>query len=204
VLTTLHEDRHLVVYDKPPGIPVVPDRQGGNNLATQTGHLVCHRLDKETSGVLIMAKTAAGHRLVNAFFAERRVRKGYLAVCAPGLRQEGRCQIPLGEWHRGRVAIGKGKAADTHWTILQSQPDRVLVEAFPVTGRTHQVRAHLAASGAAIIGDEAYGGKAAARLYLHAFWVVLPWPGPTDRLAVEAPVPAEFLDGFTPPRPSWA
>lgn len=182
-----------MVLDKPPGLPVVPARDGGDSVAAQTGLLVCHRLDRGTSGVLVMARTTAGQRLVSAAFADHRVRKGYLAVAQGGLPDEGRCTLPLGDWARGRVVTGRGRAAETSWTVRGRAGPLALVEARPVTGRTHQVRAHLAAVGGPLVGDEAYGGPAADRVALHAWWIELPWPSRADTLRVVAPLPASFL-----------
>ncbi|MBM4366390.1 MAG: RNA pseudouridine synthase, partial [Deltaproteobacteria bacterium] len=80
MLPVLHQDRHLVVIDKPPGLPVIPGRDRGDSVVTQTGLLVVHRLDEGTSGVLIMARTAAGQRILSRAFESRQVTKGYLAV----------------------------------------------------------------------------------------------------------------------------
>lgn len=190
--TILFQDRHLVVFDKPAGVPVVPTRGGGPSLADETGLLVCHRLDVGTSGVLVMARSAAGHRMVNAAFAERRVDKRYFAVVTGALPDEGVTHLPLGEWKRGRVAIGSGKAAESRWWVRWRADERAGVEVNPITGRTHQVRAHLAAAGAPILGDEDYGGRPAARIHLHAWRLVLPWPGRDDRLELVAPLPPGF------------
>ncbi len=188
----LYQDRHLVVVDKPAGLPTIPPRGGGPNVAAEAGCLVCHRLDADTSGVLVLARSAAGQRLVSVAFETRRVRKGYLAIGRGALADHGTCTLALGDWHRGRVQIGRGRAADTAWTVRDRRGADVLVEAFPRTGRTHQVRAHLAASGAPLLGDEAYGGPGGFPLALHAWWLELPWPGPDDVLRLRAPIPAAF------------
>ncbi len=187
----LYQDRHLTVFDKPAGLPSIPSRGGGPSLATETGLLVCHRLDAETTGVIVMARTTAGQRLVSAAFEARRVEKVYLAVCRGVLADRGVCTIPLGEWKRGRVQIGQGRSAETAWTVRAREQGRLLVEARPRTGRTHQVRAHLAESGAPLLGDEAYGGESGHPLALHAWRLTLPWPGANDRLEfVAAPPPS--------------
>ncbi len=196
MLPVLYSDRHLVVFNKPAGLPTMPPRDGGPSVAQETGLWVCHRLDADTSGVLVMAQSATGQRSVNAAFAERRVEKGYLAVGEGELADEGECTLPLGEWKRGRVQVGSGKAALTRWRVRGRQGRRLLIEAFPETGRTHQVRAHLAASGAPLLGDEAYGGPAGFPLALHAWWLRLPWPGGTDRLLLSVPPPPAFCLGW--------
>lgn len=206
----LYQDRHLQVIDKPAGIPTIPPRTGGMSIATESGLLVCHRLDTDTSGVLVLAKSAAGQRLISVAFEERRVRKGYLAhgVGAPlaggstlvaALPDEGSCTLALGEWQRGRVQIGRGRSAETRWSVRDRRENHLLIEAFPLTGRTHQVRAHLSASGAPLWGDEAYGGPAAPSLGLHAWWIELPWPNAGDRLLIVTPPPPAFVEAWGAP-----
>lgn len=188
----LFRDRHLVVIDKPAGVDTVPDRQGSDSVATRTGLLVCHRLDRGTSGVLVLARSAAGHRLVNAAFAEGRVQKQYAAVAVGALPDAGEVDAPIGAWRRGRVSVGEGKPARTRYRVRWRDGERLGVLAEPLTGRTHQIRAHLALAGAPLLGDPDYGGPPADRLYLHAWRIVLPWPGPGDTLTVEAPLPPGF------------
>ncbi len=191
-LVTLYRDRHLEVVDKPTGLPVIPARDGGGSIAGLTGLRVVHRLDTETSGVLVLARSLAGQRLLSAAFAERRVVKEYMAVCVGDLPDSGVCEVPLGEWKRGRVRIGEGRAARTEWEVVWRTGDRLGVRARPVTGRTHQIRAHLCHLGAPILGDEDYGAPAAPRLYLHAARIELPWPSASDRLVITSPIPAGF------------
>lgn len=195
----LYQDRHLQVIDKPAGIPTIPPRTGGMSIATESGLLVCHRLDTDTSGVLVLAKSMAGQRLIGVAFEQRRVRKGYLAHGVGALPDEGLCTLALGEWQRGRVQIGRGRAAETRWSVRERREGHLLIEAFPLTGRTHQVRAHLSASGAPLWGDEAYGGPAAPSLGLHAWWIELPWPNAGDRLVISAPPPAAFVEAWGAP-----
>lgn len=192
MFVTLHRDRHIQILDKPVGVPVVPARDGGNSLATETGLRVCHRLDRDTSGVLVMARSLAGQRQVSEAFATGRVRKQYLAVVVGELPDAGEVDLPIGEWKRGRVKIGEGRAARTRFTVRWRAEGRIGVLAEPITGRTHQIRAHLASLGAPLLGDPTYGGPEADRLYLHAWRLRLPWPGPDDALEVEAPVPPGF------------
>lgn len=194
MLATLYSDRHLAILDKPAGIPVIPARGGGASIVGETGLLVVHRLDADTSGVLVMARTTAGQRMASAAFLERRVEKAYAAVVAPrgALADEGVVDLPIGRWHRGRVSVGSGKEALTRWELRWRDGVRAGVLARPVTGRTHQVRAHLAAAGAPIVGDPMYGGPGAERLYLHAWTLRLPWPGADDVLEIESPLPPGF------------
>jgi tRNA pseudouridine32 synthase/23S rRNA pseudouridine746 synthase len=196
MFVTLFRDRHLEVVDKPTGVPVIPARDGGGSIAGMTGLRVVHRLDADTSGVLVLARSLAGQRMLSAAFAERRVHKEYRAVCAPlpghSLADTGTCEVPIGEWKRGRVRLGEGRSAVTRWEVLWRVDGRIGVRLEPLTGRTHQLRAHLCHLGAPIVGDETYGGDHGARLYLHAHRLGLPWPGPDDRLEVTSPLPAGF------------
>lgn len=195
MFVTLYRDRHIVILDKPAGIPTIPPRAGGPSVTWETGLLVCHRLDTDTSGCLVMARSVAGQRRVSEAFAQGRVQKQYAAVVAGDLPDEGEIDLPIGEWKRGRVSVGQGRDAKTRWRVRWRADGRAGVLAEPLTGRTHQIRAHLSAKGAPILGDPTYGGPPADRLYLHAWRIALPWPGPGDRLEVEAPLPP----GFDPP-----
>lgn len=191
---TLYADDGIVVVDKPAGIGVVPGRHDDASLAASLGLLVCHRLDVGTSGALVLARTPDAQRRLSAAFAEGAVAKTYLALCAGTLPDAGVVDLPLGEWKRGRVQIGRGRPARTRYTVEARAGARLRVVAHPETGRTHQIRAHLSAAGAPIVGDEDYGGPPAPRIHLHAWQVVLPWPTPQRRLTVTAPEPP----GFTP------
>jgi tRNA pseudouridine32 synthase/23S rRNA pseudouridine746 synthase/23S rRNA pseudouridine1911/1915/1917 synthase len=193
VFVTLHRDRHIQVLDKPVGIPVVPARDGGPSITHEMGLLVCHRLDRETSGCLVMARSTAGQRMISQAFAEGRVHKEYLAVVVGDPPDSGEIDLPIGEWKRGRVRTGEGRAARTRFEVRWRREGRAGVLALPLTGRTHQIRAHLASLGFPLVGDPTYGGPEADRLYLHAWRVRLPWPGPRDELWVESPPPPGFV-----------
>ena len=188
----LYEDAHIVVVDKPSGIGVVSGRNDDDALAARLGLLVCHRLDVGTSGALVLARTALGQRTISEAFAEAKVEKTYLALCQGTLPDSGLVEVPLGDWKRGRVQIGRGRNAITRFEVARRNGSRLRVYAFPHTGRTHQIRAHLAWSGAPIVGDEDYGGPPSTRIFLHALRVALPWPSTGDRLEVSAPEPAGF------------
>jgi len=188
----LYEDRDIVVVDKPVGIGVVAGRNDDNALAAQLGLLVCHRLDVGTSGALVLARTAGGQRTISEAFALGTVEKTYLALCQGTLPDAGLVEVPLGDWKRGRVQIGRGRAAVTRFEVERRNGSRLRVHAFPQTGRTHQVRAHLAWRGAPIVGDEDYGGPPSTRVFLHALRIVLPWPSTAARLELTAPEPPGF------------
>ncbi|MFN7146389.1 MAG: pseudouridine synthase, partial [Myxococcota bacterium] len=136
MFVTLHRDRHIQILDKPVGIAVVPARDGGTSVATETGLRVCHRLDKETSGCLVMARSLAGQRMISEAFAQGRVHKEYLAVVVGDLPDEGEVDLPVGEWKRGRGKIGEGRPSRTRFRVKGRADGRAGVVAIPLTGRT--------------------------------------------------------------------
>jgi 23S rRNA pseudouridine955/2504/2580 synthase len=162
----LYEDDHYVVVNKPAFISTLEDRHEPVNLlqlARQSypDAQVCHRLDKETSGALAIARNAEAYRHLSIQFEKRQVTKIYHAV-ADGLHQfsEFLVDAPIFKQDDGHVKISpKGKPAQTWFTALKSFRMHTLVECRPVTGRMHQIRIHLAMSGAPIMGDIHYGGK---------------------------------------------
>ena len=209
-LVTLHVDDELIAVAKPPGMPSQPLRAGELGTAAsgmvarfpecaavaddpRDGGLV-HRLDIGTSGVLIAARTRAAWDALRAHFGGGAVAKTYLALCeAPPVSRE--CDAPLTQ--RGpRVVVdhAEGLPAHTRWDVIARAGDRALVRCHASTGRMHQVRAHLAACGAPIVGDVRYGGGPMPELiefFLHAESVRLPdltvtAPLPDDRRAVLA------------------
>jgi len=165
-------------------------------------HLV-HRLDRETSGVTVLARTAAAARRLAEDFREGRPAKTYLALCARApAPPEGRIDAPLGKdpRHPGRRAVRPdGEPAATRYRTLAVGPGGVaLVEARPETGRTHQIRVHLAHLGAPILGDARHGGPrmigevAIPRVMLHALRLEVDHPATGTRLVLEAPVPEDL------------
>lgn len=192
MLPLLYQDRHIEIVDKPVGLAVIPGRNGGESIAGLTGRLIVHRLDTETSGCLVLARSVAGQRMISIAFEERRVKKEYAVVVVGELPDAGTINLPIGRWHNGRVSTGSGKDAVTGYRVVWRRDGRCGVIAEPVTGRTHQIRAHLASLRAPILGDVMYGAPAAERIFLHAHRITLPWPKREDALTVEAPMP----DGF--------
>lgn len=194
----LYRDEHLVAVDKPAGVAVSAERAEDRPtpIVERLGLKLCHRLDVGTSGVLLLARTALGQRLVSAAFAEGAVRKTYLALVHGAVPDSGTVDTPLGEWKRGRVQIGRGRPARTGFVVQARVDARALLQVRPETGRTHQIRAHLASIGAPLVGDEDYGGPPAARIYLHAAELSLArtWPGPGvgTTIVITAPTPPGF------------
>ncbi|NNM55348.1 MAG: RNA pseudouridine synthase [Spirochaetales bacterium] len=176
----LYEDDAVWVVNKPPGLATIPERL--NTTAPSLSKLgeqaigklwVVHRLDKETSGVVVFAKTSQAHRLLCAAFEHRTTRKIYWAWVHGQLTGEGVCSGPLREFGSGRVAVDpRGKPSVTAWRVLRAVQGFTLVELQPHTGRRHQIRAHLTALGFPIVGDPLYGPadlrRGWPRMYLHA------------------------------------
>ena len=163
----LFEDGDLVLVNKPPFLSTLEDRHEKINLlglarAYTSDAQVCHRLDKDTSGVLAIAKNPEAYRHMSMQFEHREVNKTYHAV-ADGVHnfQEELVDLPILKQDDGIVKISKreGKPAQTYFTSLKSFRNHTLIECRPITGRMHQIRIHLSTLGASITGDEVYGGK---------------------------------------------
>ena len=208
----LHVDEMVIVLNKPPGLAV----QGGTATERHLDGLLdglrfgneerprlVHRLDKETSGILVLARTAAAAGLLARAFREKRVRKTYWAITV-GLPKpaQGRIDLPLAKTpgrhgERVRPDSDEGRHAVTYYRVVDSAGDRVSwLALMPVTGRTHQLRAHCAAIGTPILGDAKYGEAlahragvpGARRLHLHARSIAMPHPlGSSTQ--VTAPLP---------------
>jgi 23S rRNA pseudouridine1911/1915/1917 synthase len=206
----LYADADLVAVDKPAGVPAQP------TLTTDAGTLpaiveallgapviLVHRLDRETSGVTVLARTREAGAALSEAFRLGTPEKTYLALCArPPAPAEGRVDAPLGK-DPARAGLRRvdprGDPAATRYRTLRAGPLAALVEASPETGRTHQIRVHLATVGAPLLGDARYGGPrrirevAVARVMLHARRLELPHPRTGSPIAFEAPLPEDFL-----------
>jgi tRNA pseudouridine32 synthase/23S rRNA pseudouridine746 synthase len=177
----LHADDRLVVIDKPAGLLSVPGRTepdcaSARVQALYPDALIVHRLDQPTSGLLLFARGVQAQRELSADFAERRVDKVYIAVVTGHLDGEGLIALPLAaDWPnrpRQQVDLEHGKPSQTRWRVLGHEGPHTRVQLKPLTGRSHQLRVHLAHLGHAILGDALYAAPdiaaASPRLLLHA------------------------------------
>ncbi len=220
-LAILHEDADLIVLDKPAGLVVHP--AAGHATGTLVHALlhhagpefaiggdqrpgIVHRLDRDTSGVMVVAKTAAAQAALVAQFQRRRVSKTYVALVW-GVPDPARGTIAtlIGRHTRDRKKMSAvpntGRPAVTHYAVVESFGPAALVRLKPETGRTHQLRVHLAHRGHPVVGDTVYGRRATAglpapapRQMLHAETLAFDHPATGRRLEFTAPWPADFRD----------
>jgi tRNA pseudouridine32 synthase/23S rRNA pseudouridine746 synthase len=201
-------DAQALVLNKPAGLPVDAPRRGGDSVVARIDELKCgfqrpptamHRLDTDTSGCLLFARTTKARAAFQQAFETRAVEKYYLAVLDGEIGEEqGIIDVPLAKISSERagwkmVADHHGLEATTRWRRIAIRDGSTLVEFRPVTGRTHQIRAHAReAFGRGIIGDRVYGVPGGPML-LHASQLVVP-RGPRPKIDVAAPLPEYFGD----------
>jgi 23S rRNA pseudouridine1911/1915/1917 synthase len=227
-LDVLFEDENLLVLNKPPGLVVHP--AAGHEEHTLVNALlhhcagqlsgiggvarpgIVHRLDKETSGCLVVAKNDETHLALSAQFAARKVEKIYHAIlCGELSRDQGEIHAAIARHpsHRKRMAVDDdaGREARTSYRVLERLRGATLVAAVLHTGRTHQIRVHFQFIGFPLVGDATYGnrqnqhladltGYAAPRQMLHAYHLAFIHPRTAKRLSFEAPRPEDFLDAL--------
>lgn len=177
----------IILANPPKGFDTSMDRAG-----------LVHRLDRETSGVMVVAKTHGFQQEMVALFSNREVHKTYHAIaCGEVPDDEGTIDVPI-----GRVAGGKIKASDvgreavTDYKVLERKNGFTYIELYPRTGRTNQLRVHLNWLGYPVLGDWLYEGATADRLMLHARRIEFKHPLTNKKLKFEAPVPQDFLDAW--------
>jgi 23S rRNA pseudouridine1911/1915/1917 synthase len=211
-MKVIYEDETLVVIDKPAGLVVHPG--AGTTEPTLIDLLederpelqglersgLVHRLDKGTSGIVVIAKTPAAKAALSAQFADRKVQKRYQALVdgVPG-ESEATIDAPITRHHADRTRMTvrpDGKAAETRYQIDRVVGGRALLDVYPKTGRTHQIRVHLAALGTPITGDATYGtaNPDLDRPFLHAAGLELEHPVSGQRAEFTAPLPPELTD----------
>lgn len=210
MIRILFENADLLAVDKPEGLISSPwGKEGtlGPLLAEAglSGLFVVHRLDKDTSGVLLLARNAESHKFLNGQFSARNVRKTYLAFVHGKLREKkGSIDKPIREFGSGRMGVdpSRGKPSLTEYEVEECFPGFTLLRVHPATGRRHQIRVHLYSLGHPVAGDLLYGDKEGQktfpRLMLHALEITFRTPSGED-LTVAAPPPGSFLsvlDGF--------
>ncbi len=232
-LQILFEDEALVVLNKPAGLVVHPapgheehtlvnallhhcaGKLSGIGGVARPG--IVHRLDKETSGCLVVAKNDEAHLALSSQFASRKVNKIYRAiVCGEVQRDKGdiRAAIARHPSHRKRMAVAEdiGREARTSYSVIERLRGSTLVEATLHTGRTHQIRVHFQFLGYPLVGDMTYGNRQNSRLaeltnyeaprqMLHAFRLSFIHPRSATRMQFEAPQPEDFLDALSALRP---
>ena len=213
-ITLLYEDESLAVVIKPCGMVVHP--AAGNESGTLVNALlyhldslsgiggekrpgIVHRLDKDTSGLLIVAKDDQAHAALSRQLSERQMEKHYLALAAGQMKgSEGSIDLAIGRSLKDRKKMAPrpdGRSALTHWTLLEQRSDRALLDVHLVTGRTHQIRVHMAAIGHPVLGDPLYAARGtpkAGRLMLHAWRLKFTHPKTGEELRFEAPPDESF------------
>jgi 23S rRNA pseudouridine1911/1915/1917 synthase len=214
-LEVIFEDEHIIVVVKPPGVLVHPSLgvKTGTLLNALAYHLnrdprtfvrpgLVHRLDRDTSGLLVVAKTRRALSRLSQHFQRRLVEKLYLAVVGGRVGADGlTINAPVGRDADSRPpwrVKEDGKHALTRLRVIERRGRRSLVELEPLTGRTNQLRIHCAHAGHAIVGDRLYGGEPHARLCLHATRLAFRHPATNERLEFSSPLPpgvASALDG---------
>ena len=232
-LEILYEDEALLVLNKPPGLVVHP--ASGHETGTLVNALlhhcqgqlsgiggvarpgIVHRLDKDTSGCMVVAKNDDTHLALSAQFASRKVEKIYHAiVCGEMARDHGeiRAAIARHSSHRKCMAVDEefGREAHTGYRVVERLRDATLAQALLHTGRTHQIRVHFKFLGYPLVGDATYGhrqnlrleeltGYRAPRQMLHAYHLAFIHPRTAKRLVFEAPRPEDFEDALAALRP---
>lgn len=202
----LYVDDDIIIVNKPSGMLSVPGR-GEERQACLINHvktrypnaLIVHRLDMDTSGLMVLARSKESHRHLSRQFQERQTQKGYLAVCS-GIpsQKKGRTCLPMRcDWLRRplqMIDFKQGKYAKTEWRVIEQFSQCFLVKLTPITGRTHQLRLHMKSLGHPILGDNLYADRVSlnlsSRMLLHAQQLGFIHPATLKPMQFECP--AEF------------
>jgi 23S rRNA pseudouridine1911/1915/1917 synthase len=219
-LRVVYEDEALAVVDKPAGLVVHPaPSHRGPTLVDELGELlgggadperpgIVHRLDKGTSGLLVVARSDEAHAALQAQVRRREVERAYLALVRGRLASRtGTIDAPIGralrQRHRMAVSGAAQRQARTHFEVLELLPAESYLEAKLETGRTHQIRAHFAAIGHPLVGDPTYGGELKYELerqFLHAHRLVFAHPLTGEPLSFSSKLPADLAAALTAAR----
>jgi 23S rRNA pseudouridine1911/1915/1917 synthase len=215
-LRIVHLDEHLAVVDKPAGLVVHPaPSHSGPTLVDELAEIlggggdperpgIVHRLDRGTSGLLVVARDDETHAALQEQVREREVDRIYLALAGGRLASRtGTIDAPIGraarQRHRMAVSGAASRQARTHFTVLELLPRETYLEARLETGRTHQIRAHFAAIGHPLTGDETYGGAsryALRRQFLHAHRLSFQHPRSGESLSLTSPLPQDLAEAL--------
>jgi tRNA pseudouridine32 synthase / 23S rRNA pseudouridine746 synthase len=205
VIKTLFEDEYMLVINKPAELLSVPGtiikdcvyQRMKNKYPKATGPLTVHRLDMQTSGIMLIAKSLETHKILQKQFMDRTIKKRYVALLDGIVKEnDGTIDLPLApdleDRPRQLVCFEEGKSAVTHWKVLERNNNQTRIHFYPITGRTHQLRVHAAHQlglNIPMVGDDLYG-KLADRLYLHAEWIQFTHPVTNKVMKIE--VAAQF------------
>lgn len=204
-LDILHHDEHMIVLNKPSGLLSVPGKHADHKDCLESrvqaefpSATTVHRLDMETSGILVMALTKQAHRYISRGFEDRKTDKSYIArVDGIVASDEGSIDLPLiCDWpNRPRQMVDheSGKNALTHYKVMEREEKATRLALYPITGRSHQLRVHCLSMGHEILGDPLYGRddtiNAADRLQLHATSLTIFHPETCEKITFNSPVP---------------
>lgn len=195
----IYEDGNVLVVNKPAGLLSEAKGEYCPEKTLADFGFIAHRLDRDTSGVMILAKSEEVQKFLKKQFQDRKVHKTYFAVISGRPKLDAaRIDLPLMRDMKRPTTFRvdpNGKAAETYYKVLKTDEEHTLVELKPTTGRTHQLRVHMKYLGHPILGDPVYGEEKAERLYLHAGELEITLPGGV-RKVFKVPMPAEFNDVF--------
>jgi 23S rRNA pseudouridine1911/1915/1917 synthase len=213
-LRIAYEDEYLLVVDKPAGVVVhpAPGHASGTLVHGLLGHSVAggeeperpgivHRLDRDTSGLMVVARSAEAHRRLQALIRRRAIERHYLALVVGRPRSRtGRIEAPIGrDRHdptRHSLDTATPRDAVTHFSLVELLPGHALLDVRLETGRTHQIRVHLAAIDLPVAGDPVYGRPGELgleRQFLHAARLAFPHPFTSERIEAESPLPPDLV-----------
>ena len=193
----IYEDENVLVLNKPAGLLSMAKGEYCPEKTLEDFGLLVHRLDRDTSGVVILAKNEETQKFLRKQFQDRKAHKTYYAIVTGRPKLDAaRIDLPIARDLKRPTTFrvdANGKASETFYKVIESNQAHSLVELKPTTGRTHQLRVHLKYLGHPIVGDAVYGEEPGERLYLHAGGLEITLPG-GNRAIFEVPLPQEFRD----------